>query len=133
VIFELSYLGWMLAVGTAMNVRAPLVLRRGSTLHYLGLAISVGYAFFSSYLFAPEPIGGPLKGILVTVHILSMCVNLYLLWFVSRSLVVAEEQSKPSLDRVLGIFFALWFTMFIPIAAWWVQTRARRVARVGYA
>jgi hypothetical protein len=125
---ELGYFGWMLAVGAAMNARLPSGLRRGIVLPSLALSIAVVYLSFGSAWFTAQMFEGTFSPIFITLHLLSIFVNFYLLWFVSPSLVAAEEHSKPSLDRVLGIFFALWFTMFIPIAAWWVQNRARRVA-----
>ncbi|MDP2605550.1 MAG: hypothetical protein Q8S00_23660 [Deltaproteobacteria bacterium] len=130
VALELGYFGWMLAVGAAMNARLPPGLRRGIVLPSIGLSVAVVYVSFSSFWFTDQMFKGTFSPIFITLHFLSMFVNFYLVWFLSRSLVAAEEHSKPSLDRVLGIFFALWLTMFFPIAAWWVQNRARRVAGV---
>jgi hypothetical protein len=127
-VLELGYFGWMLAVGASMNARVPNNLKRGLGLPALGLAIAVIYLFFSGYVYFSIKREEAMNPGFVALHLFSMTVNFYLLWFLCRSLIAAEEQHKPSLDKVLGIFFALWFTMFVPVAAWWVQNRARRVA-----
>ena len=131
--FEFLYFGWMLAVGTAMNLRLPPQLSRGSLFPTLALAVAVSYLFFFGYLFNPDRLEGPFVGILVALHFFSMFVNFFLLWYVSRALVAAEENNKPPLDRVIGVFFVIWFSLCLPIGAWWVQNRAKRVADGGSA
>ena len=132
-LMELLYFGWALAVGAAMNSRLPANLRRGSLLPALGLSIATGYMYWFARQFAspfgPPSFGSPSFGpVLIALHFFSMVVNLYLLWYVSRALVAAEEGGKPPIDRILGLFFVLWFSMILPVGAWWAQERARVVA-----
>ena len=131
-LMEFLYFGWALAVGAAMNSRLPGNLRRGSLLPAIGLVIATGYMYWFARQFA-SPFGPPSFGsssfgpVLIALHFFSMVVNLYLLWYVSRALVAAEEGGKPAVDRILGLFFALWFSMILPVGAWWAQERARVV------
>ena len=127
-LLELLYFGWALAVGASMNSRLPEPLRRGFLLPATGLVIATGYSFWFAGQFAS--LSGPRSFgcIPMAVHVFVMAVNFYLLWYVSRALVAAEENGKPPLDRILGLFFVLWLTMFLPIGAWWAQRRARAVA-----
>ena len=127
-LMEFLYFGWAWAVGAAMNSRLPRALRRRYALPATGLLIATGYSCWFATGFATpfEPRSmGPVP---VTLHFTSMAVNFYLLWYVSRALVAAEEGGKPPLDRTLGLFFVLWFSMIVPIGAWWAQERARVVA-----
>jgi len=124
-VLEAGYFGWMLAVSAAMNERMPPELRRGILFPALGLFFAIVYIFFVKLSFREG-----LKPWWLLANFLSSFINFYLLWLLSRSVAAAEEKSKPSLNRVMGIFFAVWFTMFLPIGAWWVQNRARRVAGV---
>ncbi len=128
-LLELVYFGWALVVGASMDSRLPEPLRRGYLFPALGLAIATGYIFWFAGQFAS--VSGPRSfgGAQIALHLLGMFVNFYLLWYVSRALLAAEERGKPPLDRVLGLFFALWFSFLLPIGAWWVQERARAVAR----
>jgi len=128
---ELLFFGWTLAVGAAMNSRLPSQLSRGSLFPALGLAVAVSYISFFGYWSTSDRFEDHFGGVVVALHLFSMFVNFYLLWYVSRALVAAEEKTKPPLDRVLGIFFVLWFSLFLPIGVWWVQNRARRVASLG--
>lgn len=127
-LLELLYFGWALAVGASMNSRLPEALRRGYLFPAIGLVIATGYLFWVAGHFAVP--GGPQSFgcIPMALHLLVMVVNFYLIWYVSRALVAAEEDGKPPLDRVLGLFFVLWFSMLVPIGAWWAQERARAVA-----
>ena len=127
-LLELLYFGWALAVGASMNSRLPEELRRGYLFPAVGLVIATGYLFWFAGQFASP--GGPRSFgcIPMALHLFGMVVNFYLLWYVSRALVAAEENGKPPLDRILGLFFVLWFSMLLPIGAWWAQSRARAVA-----
>lgn len=127
-LLELLYFGWALAVGASMNSRLPEGLRRGYLVPAIGLVIATGYTFWFAGQFA-SPLGPQSFGCIpMALHLLVMAVNFYLLWYVSRALVAAEEKGKPPLDRILGLFFVLWFSMILPIGAWWAQKRARAVA-----
>ena len=129
-LLELLYFGWVLAVGTSMNSRLPEGLRRGYLVPAIGLLIATGYSFWFPWQFA-APTGSQSFGCVpMALHLFMMAVNFYLLWYVSRALVAAEVKGKPPLDRVLGLFFVLWFSMLLPIGAWWAQNRARAVAGV---
>jgi hypothetical protein len=127
-VLEASYFGWLLTVGAAMNSQLRAGLRRRWWPPAVGLAFAVVYLLFASSLFSLVRQGNAPPLAAWGPHLLSMAVNFYLLWYAGRALVAAEESRRPPLDRVLGTFFVLWFTIFLPIGAWWVQTRARRVA-----
>lgn len=125
---ELVYFGWLFLVGAAMNSRLPQDLRRGWIFPLCGLVVAIGYLLFMSQYLRHEALSSAFGGPVIALHLFAMFVNFYLLWYASRGLVAAEQRSPPPLDRVLGVFFVLWFTMFLPIGAWWVQARARKVA-----
>lgn len=120
---QFFYFGWAMRLGGALNSYLPAGLRRDWRPPLLGFGISVAYLLSAERLFTEYGFSGPV----IVLHLFTMLVNFYLLWYVSRALVALEEQRKPALSGVLGTFFVLWFTMFLPVGSWWVQSRARRV------
>ena len=63
---------------------------------------------------------------LIPFHLLAVYGMLYVLYFVSKSLVVAEEKQILRFDRYLGTLFLFWF---FPIGIWFVQPRVRKILK----
>jgi len=57
------------------------------------------------------------------LHLLAMFCLFYLLYFVSKSLVLAETCKPASFNEYAGLFFLIWV---FPIGVWFIQPRINR-------
>jgi len=132
VVLEATYFGWCLAVAATLNARASHSERMSLAFPLFSLCVTVAYMLLFTSQFT-QSIKWPsfLAWFFLALHLFAMFTNLYLMWLVGRSLVAAEGPAKSRGLRVLGVFMALWFSICFPVGAWWVQERARRVARLG--
>src|SRR6266496_5324966 len=65
-----------------------------------------------------------LLGVILPLHVFAMVCMFYLLYFVSKSLVLAETSKPASFYDYAGPFFLLWF---FPVGIWIVQPRVNRL------
>jgi hypothetical protein len=120
---EVLYFGWVLAVGSFLNAQVPVNLPRHWLPPLLAFAFAGGYLLTADYLFREFNFSRPV----MALHLVAMFANFYLLWYISRALIAAEEQATPSISRVLGVFLILWVTLPLPVGAYWVHNRARQM------
>jgi hypothetical protein len=62
--------------------------------------------------------------VIVPLHLACMVCLFYLLYFVSRNLVLAETGKPVSFYEYAGPFFLLWF---FPIGVWFIQPKVNRL------
>jgi len=115
-------LGWFWALGLFLNsiVVPPLRLRVGLfrfALLYPALYIVLFMAFFGS----TNPL---LFAVIIPLHLLAMFCMFYCLYFVSKSLVLAETGKPASFSDYAGPFFLMWF---YPLGVWFIQPRVNRL------
>jgi hypothetical protein len=65
-----------------------------------------------------------LLGLILPLHLFAMVCMFYLLYFVAKSLVLAETSKPASFSDYAGPFFLLWF---FPVGIWIVQPRVNRL------
>jgi len=65
-----------------------------------------------------------LLGLILPLHVFAMVCMFYLLYFVSKSLVLAATSKPASFYDYAGPFFLLWF---FPVGIWIVQPRVNRL------
>jgi len=123
-------LAWYGVLGTRLSNRAPESVRMSAALFraalgyafvYLAIYCSVPWIAFGS--FGPTP-GFAMLGVIVPLHLLAMVCMLYVLYFVARSLRMAETQQNATFYDYSGPFFLLWF---FPIGVWVIQPRINRM------
>ncbi len=59
-------------------------------------------------------------------HFIAVNCIFYILFFVSRGLVITEEKKQLSIDRYIGTFILLWF---FPIGVWFIHPRFRKIVK----
>jgi hypothetical protein len=124
VLFMICFLGWFWSMGTFLSsMVAPAIrLKAGFfrfALVYPGLYIFLFFALFQSTTTNPA-----LFAIIFPLHFLATFCMFYDLYFVSKSLVLAETNKPVSFYDYAGPFFLIWF---FPIGVWFTQPRINRL------
>jgi len=124
-VMTLSTLGlfvWFWSLGSYFNSIVQRELRMKSGFFRVALIYPPFYFVFFIATFQSSSPG--LFGLIIPLHLFAMVCMFYLLYFVSKSLVLAET-SKPALFYdYAGPFFLLWF---FPIGIWIVQPKVNRL------
>jgi len=79
------------------------------------------FVFFIATFQNPSP---GLLGVILPLHVFAMACMFYLLYFVSKSLVLAETSEPASFYDYAGPFILLWF---FPVGIWIVQPRVNQL------
>lgn len=90
----------------------------------LALIYSVVYIPIFMAFFMSLSVNPLLFAVIFPFHLLTMPCMFYLLYFVSKSLVLAETSRAASFYDYAGPFFLLWF---FPIGVWFIQPRINRL------
>jgi hypothetical protein len=114
-------LGWCWSIGTFLSLRVPSVLRLKSGFFRFALVYPAIYVQFFMWVF--KSINAVLLSLIFPLHFLAMFCLFYLLYFVSKSLVLAETCKPASFNDYAGPFFLIWF---FPIGIWFIQPRINR-------
>jgi uncharacterized RDD family membrane protein YckC len=124
-VMTLSTLGifaWFWAVGSFFSSIVQPELRMKSGFFRVALVYPPFYfVFFIATIQESSPV---VLGLIVPLHLFAMVCMFYLLYFVSRSLVLAETNKPASFYDYAGSFFLLWF---FPVGIWIVQPRVNRL------
>jgi hypothetical protein len=124
-VMTLSTLGlfvWFWSLGSYFNsiVRPELRMKSG----FFRVALIYPPFYFVFFIASFESSSPGLFKLIIPLHLFAMVCMFYLLYFVSKSLVLAET-SKPALFYdYAGPFFLLWF---FPIGIWIVQPKVNRL------
>lgn len=126
-VFAAAFLAWLWSLGEFLATVAPLGLRLSVRRFRLSLIYPIVYMpMFAALLLAqPDPIPGAFA-IIFPLHVLAMYCMFYNLYFVAKSLRIAELQRAVMLKNYVGFFFCLWF---YPVGIWIVQPRVNAMAR----
>ncbi len=119
-LFALVILTWLLSVGLALQAKIPVSLAN-STRWFKALLLYVFCYVTITKIFLDIEMS-----YIVPFHLLAVYGMLYALYFVSKSLVVAEEKQSLRFDRYIGTLFLFWF---FPIGIWFVQPRVRKILK----
>ena len=122
VLFVACFLGWFWSMGSFLSsiVRPGLKLKLGFfrfALIYPAFYIPVFIALFQ------KP-NSTVFEVILPFHFFAMYCMFYLLYFVSKSLVLAETGKSASFYDYAGPFFLIWF---YPIGVWIIQPRINRL------
>lgn len=119
-LFMFGFLGWLWSMGSFLDSIVHPELRLETKIFRVALIYPMCYlplfiAFFLSLSVMPM-----LFVIIFPLHLLAMSCMFYLLYFVSKSLVLAETSSAASFYDYAGPFFLIWF---FPLGVWFIQPR----------
>jgi hypothetical protein len=126
VALEGFYFGWLVCIGIVSNTIAVSSLKTAPRLAIAMLPIAVIYIGCSPFLMSND---GPPPTIVFPLHLFSMFVNFYILWFASRSIHASELERPPSLKDYLPTFTLLWFAFIFPPALKWTHERVQENMR----
>lgn len=127
--------GWFYNVGTALanriNPNANMNLKRFQAFVrvpaiYLG-ALFLGMALFAIFMMNnghPSPFLALMLIIIIPMHFFSIFCIFYSIWFVSKSLKMAERWNHVELGDYIGDFFLTWFFF---VGVWFIQPRINRM------
>ena len=124
-VFLLIYLGWFWALGEFLFSRSPESQRPNIRLFRLALLYPLGYVpYFAAFLIksAGNPTG---IALIFPLHLLALGCLLYDMYFIAKSLKLAEHGRAFSFRDFAAEFFLLWF---YPIGIWVLQPRVNRLA-----
>jgi hypothetical protein len=125
---ELLFLGWLWSMGSFLSSIVHPALRLNTGFFQFALIYPLLYVpGFIAFFQKPLPL---LFAVVIPLHLVAMFCMLYNLYFVSKSLVLAETGKSASFYDYAGPFFLVWF---FPVGVWFVQPRinclfARKVA-----
>jgi hypothetical protein len=120
-VFMLFFLGWLWSMGSFLTS----ILAEPQRLPLRYFRVSLIYpAIYVAYFFTVFSASKPPSALIVPFHLLAMFCMFYNLYFVSKSLVIAETGEATSFYDYAGPFFLTWF---FPIGMWVIQPRINRL------
>jgi hypothetical protein len=124
VLFMFCFLFWFWAMGTFLDSILQPGQRLGMRIFRLALIYPAVYLPIFMAFFLSLSVNPWLFAVIFPLHVLAMSSMFYLLYFVSKSLVLAEKGKASSFYDYAGPFFLLWF---FPIGIWFTQPRINRL------
>jgi len=112
------WFSWFWFVAAFLNSVIGNELRPGMRLFALALIFQLLYVVPGMILIVG--VKTPPIAIIIPLHLFAMYCMFYVLYYVSRSLVMAESGRRVSFYDFSGPFFLLWF---FPIGIWFLQPR----------
>jgi hypothetical protein len=122
VLYLLCFLAWFGSMGLLFRSIVKPELRMETQFFRFALVYPVLYVPIFFFLVIPDtrvPVW-----IILPLHLACMVCLFYLLYFVSKNLVLAETGKQVSFYEYAGPFFLLWF---FPIGVWIVQPKVNRL------
>ena len=124
VLFMFCFLGWFWSMGTFLSSMVPPAIRLKTGFFRFALVYPGLYIFIFLALFQSTTTNPALFAIIFPLHFLATLCMFYDLYFVSKSLVLAETNKPVSFYDYAGPFFLIWF---FPIGVWFTQPRINRL------
>ena len=117
-----GFLAWAWSMGSFFNsITNPELRLRTWFFRFAVIYPPVYLVFFLGSFIGNE---SRLGDLIIPLHLLCMICLFYLLYFVSKSLVLAETDKPASFYDYAGPFFLLWI---FPVGIWYVQPRVNRL------
>ncbi|HXY23158.1 MAG TPA: hypothetical protein VEI73_00785 [Candidatus Acidoferrum sp.] len=123
-LFMLFLVGWFWAMGSFLSSIADPRLRLRRAFFHFALVYPPIYLPVFIAIFARITTAPGVFAIIFPLHFLVVYCTLYLLYFVSKSLVLVERGQPVSFYDYSGPFFLLWF---FPLGVWVIQPRINRL------
>jgi hypothetical protein len=121
VLYLLCFLAWFGSMGLFLRSIVSPELRMETQFFRLALVYPVVYVPIFFFLVIPDKVP---VWVVLPLHLACMACIFYLLYFVSKNLVLAETAKQASFYEYAGPFFLLWF---FPVGVWIVQPKVNRL------
>ena len=127
------FFAWVHTLGAALHAKLPesapmslltfrLMLAIPATL-VLTIAV-LAWLVFTDHTEVFRGMDDAFVSAFLILYFMSLFATLYVLYFISKSLVSVEEQAPVTFKRYAGAFFALWF---FPLGIWFFQPRVNAI------
>ncbi|MFD1187775.1 hypothetical protein [Pontibacter rugosus] len=123
------YVLWLWAVGLWLHQRLPAQVNplyfHLSNLYFILYTILFVYTLSvirDSIITGIFPLG--MLALLMPLHLLSTFCYLYIVYFVARAMVSAEQHQTVSFSAYAGTYFLF---LLLPVGIWWLQPRLNRL------
>ena len=121
-IFTVCFLGWFWSMGSFLtSIVQPVLRLRMGFFRFAVVFPAIYIPVFIALLQNPNPTA---FAVILPFHFFAMYCMFYLLYFVSKSLVLAETGKSASFYDYAGPFFLIWF---YPVGVWIIQPRINRL------
>lgn len=124
VLFMFCFLAWFWSMGSFLNLIMQPTLRLKMGFFRFALIYPVVYLPVFMWLFQSISLDPRLFAVILPLHFFAMFCMFYLLYFESKSLVLAETSKPASFYDYAGPFFLIWF---FPIGVWFTQPRINQL------
>jgi hypothetical protein len=124
VLFMFCFLAWLWSMASFLSSIVQPALRLKMGFFRFALIYPVVYFPLFMVLFQSIILNPLLFAVIFPLHLFAMFCMFYLLYFVSKSLVLAETSKPASFYDYAGPFFLIWF---FPIGVWFAQPRINRL------
>jgi uncharacterized RDD family membrane protein YckC len=121
-LFMFCFQGWFWSMGSFLNTLVPPTLKLKANFFRFALVYPAVYIFVFLAFFAITTPG--VLAIILPLHFVAMFCMFYNLYFVSKTLVLAETRKQASFYEYAGPLFLIWF---FPVGVWFVQPRINRL------
>jgi hypothetical protein len=121
-VYLLCFLAWFGSMGWFFRSIVKTDLRMEAQFFRIALVYPIVYVPIFFFLVFPDtrvPIW-----VILPLHLACMVCLFYLLYFVSKNLVLAETGKQVSFYEYAGPFFLLWF---FPVGVWLIQPKVNRL------
>jgi hypothetical protein len=116
------FLVWLWSLGSFLTSAAPAEFRLKTGFFRFAVIYPGVYIFvFAALFFSMNP---KVLAVIIPLHLFGMFCMFYDLYFVAKSLAMAETGSSATFAGYAGAFFLLWF---YPIGIWFIQPRVNRL------
>ncbi|MEZ4804725.1 MAG: hypothetical protein R2852_04375 [Bacteroidia bacterium] len=124
ILFMAVFLGWFWSVAIGLQRLIPSNLKLNVNKFKVFLLIPAVYILlFLAYFMTAFTAGNPVLGmffIIIPLHLFSMFCLFYCLYFVAKTIKIAELKRQVSFGDFAGEFFLIWF---YPVGIWIVQPK----------
>jgi len=121
-IFGLCLLAWYWALGSFLSSASRPKFRMNIGLFRFAVLYPLCYVPF--FMWVALDFEDGISPIIIPLHLLAMACMIYVLYFVSKSLVLAETGKAASFSDYVGPLILFWF---FPLGIWFVQPRVNRL------
>jgi hypothetical protein len=123
-LFMFCFLGWFWSMGLFLGSIVQPSLRLKTGFFRFALVYPGPYILVFMVLFQSTTTNPTMFAVIFPFHLLATFCMFYDLYFVSKSLVLAETNKPTSFYDYAGAFFLIWF---FPIGVWFTQPRINRL------
>ena len=126
-VFMVIYLFWFWAQGIGLNNLVPRDIRPGSGLFRLSVIYTAVYSILFQFYFLSASISNIDSVAIVVgmlIHIVGIYFGIYMIYFIARSMVMAEKKKVVEFSEFSSVFILLGI---YPIGVWFIQPRINMI------